>query len=180
MRLLRNEHGLSLLEVLAALLIFGMVTSIIYSMLFMSMSVYKKVLVEGEMRSRGEAVFSRIIGELKDAEYVQNGREGDGLSIVYSKRSKDPASYVEQYEMRVYPEADGTNSDIEIRDGEGNLVQGLDLGSRFTIKSAELSAPANDAVRLLLVYGYKTVQRQLPAQDADMKIDTRIPLFRSN
>lgn len=181
MKVLRNERGLSILEMLAALLIFGMVAAIIYSMLFMSMAVYQKVLVEGELRSRGEGMFSEILNELKDAEYVDNGPTGQ-ISILYSKRSADKERYLEQYIMTIYPEGTpGAGSDVEVRDLEGTLIRSMDLGERFMVTRAELSAARDhDSVYLHLVYSYLGHEAPAGSQRLEMKIHSTISLFRNH
>lgn len=180
MRRLNNEKGLSILEVLAAMFIFGMVVSIAYSILFMSLSVYKSVLIEGEMRSKGEAVFSDMISELKDAIYVEEGTAGNQLSIKYIKRSADADQYLEQYEMTMVLDAAAGVGDIQIKNAEsGTLVKSFDLGERFRIREGRLSASeGHNAVQLFLIYGHHNVlQRE---EGKEMKIDSRISLYRTN
>ncbi len=175
---LRNEKGLSILEVLTAMLIFGMVVSIAYAMLFMALSIYKSVLIEGEMRSRGEAVFSSMMTELKDAIYVEDGEQGSRTSIRYIKRSADAARYLEQYEMTIDPDAAaGTNAIEVVHVQSGNLIRSLDLGERYRIREARLAvAGDHNAVQLYMLYGHRNVSHK--EEQKEMIIDSRIPLLR--
>jgi prepilin-type N-terminal cleavage/methylation domain-containing protein len=175
---LRNNRGLSILEVLTAMFIFGMVVSIAYSMLFMALSVYKSVLIEGEMRSRGEAVFSGMISELKDAVYVENTVDGNRLSILYIKRSEDKARYLEQYKMTVMLEPPAGTGDIQVVHAQsGALVKSFDLGERFRIREARLTAEGDhNAVHLFLLYGHRNALQK--EEQKEVKIDSRIPLLR--
>lgn len=181
---LNNQKGLSILEVLTAIFIFSMVVSIAYSMLFMALSIYKSVLIEGEMRSKGEALFSELIMELKDAIYVENVPAdpglGERLSIAYIKRSADPEVYLEQYRMTMIPDQGDGRSVIEVMDMQsGDLTRTFDLGHRFRIREGRLEAVGNqDAVHLLVLYGHRNVTEK--EEQKEMKIDSRIPLLRAN
>lgn len=182
MKRLNNEKGLSILEVLTAIFIFSMVVSIAYSMLFMALSIYKSVLIEGEMRSKGEALFSGLIMELKDAIHVENvpADTGERLSIAYIKRSAYPEVYLEQYRMTMIPDQGDGRSAIQVMDMQsGHLIRTFDLGERFRIREGRLEAVGEqDAVHLFLLYGYRDVSQK--EEQKEMKIDSRIPLLRAN
>lgn len=176
-----NEKGMTLIELLAALFIFGMVASILYSFMLMGVSMYKRVTVETQMRNQGDALYGQIISELKDAIYVQQVGSEDKL-IRYAKRSQDSKTYIELYEMELLPNADNGGK-IEVRAAGGTAPERVfQLGSRFTISDGSLSeaSPSHDRVQVKLTYARSNAGSLKAADSPKLEIDSQIPLFRSD
>ncbi|HEX7057471.1 MAG TPA: prepilin-type N-terminal cleavage/methylation domain-containing protein [Bacilli bacterium] len=188
-----NEHGLTVIELLTALLLLGMVASILYSFLLMGLSMYKRVTVETQMRNQGDALFSRIITELKDTIYVKQG--SSDKEIVYVKRavnsdgSPDTENYVAKYAMAIEnvdnPAILSVPYGISIYhvnpDGtRGALLKKLALTNDFTIDrtASSLLMISQDMVEVKLEYGRTDSLTALAAESPDLTIDMKIPLFR--
>jgi prepilin-type N-terminal cleavage/methylation domain-containing protein len=174
----KDEKGMTLIELLAALLIFGMVASILYSFLIMGVSMYKRVSVESQMRNQGDALYSQIISELKDAIYVQQLQPN--TKIRYAKRSSDPKTYIDLYEMELIPNA-ASGGRIEVkRAGSPAVVRAFELASRFTINGGSLNEVGHDIVRVKLTYARSNAGTLKPSENPKLEIDSQIPLFRSD
>ncbi len=176
----QNEKGMTLIELLAALFIFGMVVSILFSFLMMSVSMYKRVTVESQMRNQGDALYSQLITELKDAIYVQ--QSSDDKEIRYVKRPLDPSdtkTYIELYEMKVTPKAEGGK--IEVRKaGTTEVIRTFQLGSKFTIEAGSLTEISHDLVQLNLIYARTNSGSLRKTESPKLEINSRIPLFRND
>ncbi|KRE93067.1 hypothetical protein ASG89_06025 [Paenibacillus sp. Soil766] len=177
----RNEKGMTLIEILAALLIFGMVASILYSFMLMGVSMYKRVTMETQMRNQGDGLYSQIISELKEAIYVQD--EGTDKKIIrYAKKNDKPDIYIDLYEMEVIPNAT-SGGKIEIRLAGTNTVTNVfQLGSNFTIREGSLSEASenHDRVQVTLEYARSNADQLKQADRPKLVIDSQIPLFRND
>ncbi|WNR42374.1 PulJ/GspJ family protein [Paenibacillus roseipurpureus] len=177
----RNEKGMTLIEILAALLIFGMVASILYSFMLMGVSMYKRVTMETQMRNQGDGIYSQIISELKEAIYVQD--EGTDKKIIrYAKRSDDPRSYIDLYEMEIFPSVTGGGK-IEVRQAGSNVVKDVfQLGNKFTIRAGSLSEASenHDRVQVTLEYARSNADQYKQADSPKLVINSQIPLFRND
>jgi prepilin-type N-terminal cleavage/methylation domain-containing protein len=172
----QNEKGMTLIELLAALFILGMVASILYSFMLMGVSMYKRVTVETQMRNQGDTLYSQIISELKDAIYVQQA--GSDKEIRYAKRSPDSKTYIELYEMKLLPN-ENTGGKIEIRKaGTAAPERVFQLGSRFTIIDGSLNEISHDRVQVKLTYARSNAGSLKAAESPKLEIDSQIPLFR--
>lgn len=172
-----NEEGMTLIELLTALVILSMVTTILYSFLLMGVSMYKRVTIETQMRNQGDAVYSQIISELKDAVYVQQLDSGDNTTIRYAKRSADAKAYIDLYQMQLEPNA--ANGKIEVTK-DGAPVRSFALGSKFTIDSGSLKAISQNLVQVQLTYTRSNASNFKSAENPKMEIDSQIPLFRND
>ena len=75
----RNEKGISLIEVIVALMIMSMVITILYSFLLMGVSMYKRVIADTQMRNQGDILYSQILTELNKATIVKPVYKAGGL-----------------------------------------------------------------------------------------------------
>lgn len=172
-----NERGMTLIELLAALFIFGMVASILYSFMLMGVSMYKRVTVETQMRNQGDALYSQIISELKDAIYVQQA--GSDKMIRYAK--PNPTAYIDLFEMELSPN-ENTGGKIEVRRaGSTTTERVFELGSRFTISGGSLSevSQSHDRIQVKLTYTRSNASELKSADSPKLEIDSQIPLFRN-
>lgn len=177
----RDEKGMTLIELLAALMIFGMVASILYSFMLMGVSMYKRVTMETQMRNQGDGLYSQIISELKEAVYVQD--EGSDKRIIrYAKKSQDPKAYIDLFEMEVFPQPEGGGK-IEVRQAGTNVIEHVfQLGSKFTISDGSLSEASDnhDRVQVTLAYARTNADQYKMADSPKLVIDSQIPLFRND
>lgn len=179
----RDERGLTLIELLTGLLLFGMITSILYSFLFMGASMYRKISVETQLRNQADALYGRIMTELKDAVYVQQGLDASGKinerEIVFVKRASDPAVYVETYTMTIEQDSDGSYGLTVTGPGSSDRKR-FDLTPRFKLNEAEsrLIAEKQNRVKVLLVFERADAAAVPDAEDAKLVLETSIPLFR--
>lgn len=171
-----NEKGMTLIELLAALLIFGMVASILYSFMLMGVSMYKRVTVETQMRNQGDALYSQIISELKDAIYVQQA--GSDKVIRYAKTN--PTTYIDLFEMELIPN-ETAGGKIEVRKaGSASADKVFELGSRFTISEGSLNevSDQHDRIQVRLTYTRNNASELRALDSPKLEIDSQIPLFR--
>lgn len=173
----RNERGLTLIEMLTGLLLFGMITSILYSFLFMGASMYRKISVETQLRNQADALYGRIMSELKDAVYVQQGASEQ--EIVFVKRASDPEVYVETYKMTIEQDSDGSYGLTVTGPGLTDKKR-FDLTPRFKLNETEsrLIAVKQNLVKVLLVFERADNAHVPAAESATLKLESSIPLFR--
>lgn len=188
-RSLRNtaadEKGISLLELLTAVLILTMVSSILYSFLLMGVSMYKRIMVETQMRNQGDALYRQIVTELKDAVYVEQRPEAGGgpaahTSIRYVKRADTAQEYIDEYVMTL--KAGDSNGILQIYKN-GNLtvpLKELKMTSAFTIKTGSLTAMGNNRVNVDLTYTRSNEEKYVNADRTELNINSQITLFRFN
>jgi prepilin-type N-terminal cleavage/methylation domain-containing protein len=177
----QNEKGMTLIELLAALFIFGMVASILYSFMLMGVSMYKRVTIETQMRNQGDSLYSQIISELKDAVYVQD--EGTDKKVIrYAKKTQDPKTYIELYEMEVFPEPASGGKIVVRKAGSTTPEKVFQLGSKFTIREGSLSESSqnHDRVQIKLEYARTNADDYKSADRPNLVIDSQIPLFRND
>lgn len=201
----RNEKGMTLVEVVVALMIMGMILTILYAFLFMGISMYKRVTVDTQMRNQGDIMFSQVITELKDAVYAKNMKDTNGQDtggIIYVKRhvdedgNYDPKIYVDEYSMTIedLSRLTGTearykknNNGIVIRNAKDRTIKKtIDLSSMFTLELEDannlhvsgFSATSDKMVHVRLAYRRNESRTLLPAEQSKFEINTNIPLFR--
>lgn len=178
----KDERGLTLIELLTGLMLFGMITAILYSFLFMGASMYRKISVETQLRNQADALYGLIVTELKDAVYVKQGK--DSQEIVYVKRSADPKVYVDTYRMAIEREGENGPYGLSVYGPDGTLVRRFDLASRFVLKvgdpgmSSGLIAMQQNMVKILLVFDRADADRVPAAERSVMRLESTIPLFR--
>ncbi|WP_136604245.1 PilW family protein [Paenibacillus dokdonensis] len=200
----RNEKGMTLIEVVVALMILGMIMTILYAFLFMGISMYKRITVDTQIRNQGDIMFSQVITELKDAVYAQNMKDNgqDTGGIIYVKRAVDengnynPKEYVDEYSMTVEDLSQLTgdeepykknNNGIVIRNVRNRTIEKtIDLSSMFTLELKDanqlrvsgFSATSDKMVHVRLAYRRNESRMLLPAEQSKFEINTNIPLFR--
>lgn len=170
----RGERGLTLLEVLVALLILSMVASILYSFLLMAVSVYKRVTVETTMRNQGDALFSRIMSELSNAIYVEQLDPNTRTGIRYVKPSADAKQYIELYEMRL------ENGKITVQPiMSASAPKTFELAPPLTISGGRLVADGHHRVIVEIDYERATSGPTREAEHPRLHIRSQIPIVRA-
>lgn len=183
---LADQKGLSLLEVLTAVLIMTMVSSILYSFLLMGVSMYKRIMVETQMRNQGDALYGQIVTELKDAVYVEQrnkdsaGQPLGNTSIRYVKRAETAEEYIHEYVMTL--QAGEHNGILQIykSDNLSDPVKELKMTSAFTISDGSLTPIGNNRVNVDLTYKRSDEDRYAQADRTKLNVKSQITLFRFN
>ncbi|MFC5531232.1 PulJ/GspJ family protein [Cohnella yongneupensis] len=193
----RNDRGMTMIEVLSALVILSMLAMVLYAFLFMGISMHKRILAETQIRNQGDVVISQVISELKDAIYVTQGASDKEITFVkwakVNESTYDPETYVNTYKMRIEPFEllDGHPLyGIGVYDGDNHLVRRFDMTSPLSLRVAatavesplsQLTALNDRMVNVKLMYENEkpgvTVASKL--ENPKYEIQTRIPLFRS-
>jgi prepilin-type N-terminal cleavage/methylation domain-containing protein len=195
--LIDDESGMTLIEILTAMVILTMVTTILYSFLFMGISMYKRTMAEGQIRSQGDAIVSQVISELKDAVYISQGASRNEITFVKRAITEsggfDNETYIRDYKMRIEPIAATNRYGIgvyDLSDGEEKLTKRFDLTSPFTFQATvpdvqetqqALTVINNQLVEVHLVYQQLSDKKTKAAlnEQPGYEIHTKIPLFRS-
>jgi prepilin-type N-terminal cleavage/methylation domain-containing protein len=180
----KDERGLTLIELLTGLLLFGMVIAILYSFLFMGISMYKRISVDTQLRNQADSLYSRIMTELSDAVYVKQQRkvvggiaEPDYTDIVYVKMNRDnPEEYVDTFHMKIDEDGRG----IIITDSANEELERFPLTDRFAIDltKSKLAAEKQDLVQVQLYFNRSDNSEIAKADRSNISIESKIPLFR--
>jgi len=173
----RDERGLTLIELLTGLLLFGMIAAILHAFLLMGSSMYSKISAETQLRNQADALFGLIMSELRDAVYVQQG--AGEREIVFVREADDPAVYVKTYRMVIETDADGL-SGVTVTGPDPSYPKRWDLAPRFRLNDAESGLIAADQhlVKVRLVFERADAGPVPAADDARLKLETSVPLFR--
>lgn len=184
-RLVADEQGMTIIELLTALVLLTMVTMLLSTFLFMGISMYKRVTATNQIRSQGDALISQVISYFKDVEYVSNGGTNQ-INIVKKALTaagdEDSDKYVDAYSMSITADLRG----IEVLDINKNHVPPRNLhfelpGQYRLAAGSTLSARDNYLVEVYLKYE-KIPDGSTLLKDIEnpvYEISTQIPLFRS-
>jgi len=190
---LRNERGVTLIELLTTLILMGMVAAILYSFMFMGLSMYKRVSVETQLRNQADTMYSRIITELRDAVYVKQGI--DSSEIFFVKRAKSASGgspvaatttayekYIDVYSMRI------DETGVMVEDENHVLKWKIVLTDKFKLEMPQegdlpnsksvLLAKNNQLVDLNLKYVRADSDTIRDIENSSIQIQSKIPLFR--
>lgn len=195
---LKQAEGMSLIEVMTALVILSIVMTILCSFLFMGISLYERITAESQIRSQGDAIASQIISELKDAVYVAKGTSRNEITFVkraiHADGSFDNELYVKNYLMRIEPIKNSTSyygiGLYDVSDTEETLLKRYDLSAPYTLKAADpadsfsrvgFTVIHNQLVEIDLIYEklINTPTKSALLENPGYQINTKIPLFRS-
>lgn len=174
----RDEGGFTLLETLAALLLVGMVASILYGFLLLGMSTFQRVATETQIRHQGDLLVAGIVAELMEAVHVEQG--ADAAELIAVRMAADPARYVETYRLRIEA-LDGRHGVSVYREGAPlperrfALAAGMALEEPGT-RSVLLADGSRAAVIRMDVVQLEGTGRK--ADEARLIIDTRLALTR--
>lgn len=184
-RTMRNQEGITLVELLVTLLLFSMLASILYAFMLMGVSMYKRVSAETTMRNQSDMLLAGIITELTDAVHAAQG--ADHREIHYVKMSSDPNQYVDAYRM-VLEERNGRYGVSAYKAGAAIPFKRFVLGDEFAIHvngtdAEEAADPkssllANDGTGIYIKLVISREVYAQPAQRTAITVETRIPLTR--
>lgn len=175
---LRNEQGFTLLETLAAVMMFAMVTSILYGFLLMGISTYKRVSVETQIRQQGDRMVAGLVSELLQTVHVEQG--SDYRELILVRMADDPDRYVDTYRMRVET-VDGRDGVTVYRDGAATPLRRFELTSDIVLDGpgtrSVLLAEGNQTAVIRMIF-IRAAHGGKQADEASIQIDTRVPLSR--
>jgi len=182
----KDERGMTLIEVMTALVILTMVTGILFSFLLMGVSMFKRVTAESQIRNQGDALTSSIIAELKDAVFVtSSGERNTNKQIEYVKRDANGVydANVKRYRMSISLTTEPYGIVVEKWDnGNWTMNKRLALADAYTLKAASSLQASEDnrTVEIDLSYSrYEASGRQtMPGGNPEYAIRTKIPLIR--
>jgi prepilin-type N-terminal cleavage/methylation domain-containing protein len=181
---MKDERGVTLIEVLAALMITGMVASILYSFLLMGVTMYKKVSVETQLRNQANVLFSKLVNELRESVYVLKTDDLDHKQIVLAKNSHSSSNYIKRSTIEFVNDTLNTES----LEHYHILISGLEADDRG-VNGAILSVDK----KYRMVGSFRVVQTDLIEVNIDFfgepiktgsdigvkfSIHQQIPLFR--
>jgi hypothetical protein len=146
--------------------------------------MYKRIMVETQMRNQGDALYRQIITELKDAVYVEQasavGAGPANTSIRYVKRAETAEEYIHEYVMTL--EAGENNGILRVYESgnPGTPIRELKMTSAFTISAGSLTAIGNNRVNVDLTYKRSNETQLVQADRTALKVNSQITLFRFN
>lgn len=135
------------------------------------------------MRNQADALYSRIITELRDAIYVKQAHAGDDSEIIYVKRNADPLIYVDTYTMKI------DQHGVSVFDVNANLLDRFELTDRFVLdlskpagapkSSSSIGADNHQLVDLNLQFLRADGATVSKSESSQINIHSKIPLFRT-
>lgn len=148
--------------------------------------MYKRIMVETQMRNQGDALYGQIVTELKDAVYVEQrnkdsaGQPLGNTSIRYVKRAETAEEYIHEYVMTL--QAGEHNGILQIykSDNLSDPVKELKMTSAFTISDGSLTPIGNNRVNVDLTYKRSDEDRYAQADRTKLNVKSQITLFRFN
>lgn len=107
---LHHQRGLTLIELLTALVLFAMIMTILYSFLFMGISMYKRVAAEAQLRSQVNVFYSQFLEYIDGAIYAYQGNQANEIIIIKKEPvtagEESDATYIKYYAIRLDSDAE--------------------------------------------------------------------------
>ncbi len=174
---LHGEKGMTLIEVLAGMMIISMIVSILYSFMLMGVTMYKRITVETQLRNQANYIFSSVIDNLRDGVYAEPVYHADGTlnehEVLVVKRSDDPNEYVHEVRLKF------TSSAFEVIEPLSGKVHEYPLANtRFTMDGNFTDSSKHDLVWLKITFTGNAAEQTIAAEQSNLQIDRKIPLFR--
>jgi prepilin-type N-terminal cleavage/methylation domain-containing protein len=196
-RVVSEEKGMTMIEVLTALVLLTMVTMLLSSFLFMGISMYKRVTATTQIRNQGDALISQVISYFRDVEFVSTTPD-DKINIV--KRAYDAGGivdgniYINNFTMSIEQDADGAKG-ILVTDSSGTAIKHFSLPAAYKLimpavppavtppglSTSSISVKSPYLIEVHLVYEKVTgaLTNASLVENPTYEINTQIPLFRS-
>lgn len=180
-RFMNDERGVTLIEMMTALLIISMVTSILYAYMLMGITMYKKVSTETQLRNQANLVFSQLINNLRDAVYVKE-QDADPKKITVVKWGTN--NYIKPCNISFEPidpaKPDGPQY-IRIEEADRGADAGpseIRLGvARFTMVGSFHRLSQNQ-LEVTIDFKGEPKEKSSAMEDAAITLKQQIPLFR--
>jgi prepilin-type N-terminal cleavage/methylation domain-containing protein len=174
-----NSRGLSLIEVLASLAIFGLVAIAGYSLLIIGLSMHEKINYETQLRNQSNLFFTYILEQLDDAIYIDSAASScqanapHNCQLYYVK--PDENEYIQQYEM----ELDNANQTIRFTDSETGTVTKSYTMDRDDFKfQGAFDQISTNQVGLTLTFGNSSTTKD-PDKQEEITLQSTIKLFHN-
>lgn len=149
----REERGLSLVELIAALSILSLVMGTIYSVITFGFTAYNKVNVENSLRDEADILMSSVMTQLYTygPEYVSNIANENGIEL--SRTTQPNNVVIPSKQIKI------ANSSLYIADSTApietgkvdNLKSALLNGSSIQLDCGNASACRDGLIRITLV-----------------------------
>ncbi|MFD2672551.1 type IV pilus modification PilV family protein [Marinicrinis sediminis] len=189
-RLHQNEKGMSLVEVLSAMLILAMIVAILYTFLLMGITVYKKVSTETTLRNQANIIFGQILDEMKDGVYAQAVPDKEKSSeistkemvivkphIVMSGTEQLDTDYVKETKVEIVEvSSDPLMYKVQIQDG--NNIKEFQLTDNKRISNASITYINAHQIELMLEFTGEPGNMTRSLEKSQITMKQQIPLFR--
>ena len=110
MKYLKNERGLSLVELLATLVITSMIGIIVYAILFNGFKTYDRVKIESELRNEADIIMAELISDLftlRSSEIISKHLPQNHSNNYFIESNKGITGF---YEGKVYLKDESTKA----------------------------------------------------------------------
>lgn len=173
-KLHKDERGISLVEVIAGLMIIGMIASILYGFMLMGITMYKKVTVETQLRNQANLLLGFVMDEMRDAIYAETVYKADGThdptKVLLVKRGEgsdtDVTKYVQEQTIEI------TNKQIISAGNQRRLTgDNMEMMGSFEVVS-------NRLVNITLSFTDRLDNSNSKIEEASLTINRKVPLFR--
>lgn len=188
MSMLKQEKGLTLIEVMTAIVLFAMITTILYSFLFMGISMYKRVAAEAQLRSQVNVFYSQLLGFFEKSVYAYKGTQENEIIVIKKEgltgEQDADTSYIRYFSVIVNADDETirytpvTGGGAFDRDVEKQVVRTLDseqfdleASSKMTLKPA----PEGQFVVVDLTFTSKK-RGNNSKENSTIRIKTEIPI----
>ena len=188
MSMLKQEKGLTLIEVMTAIVLFAMITTILYSFLFMGISMYKRVAAEAQLRSQVNVFYSQLLGFFEKSVYAYKGTQENEIIVIKKEgltgEQDADTSYIRYFSVIVNADDETirytpvTGGGAFDRDVEKQVVRTLDseqfdleASSKMTLKPA----PKGQFVVVDLTFTSKK-RGNNSKENSTIRIKTEIPI----
>jgi prepilin-type N-terminal cleavage/methylation domain-containing protein len=186
--MLKQEKGLTLIEVMTAIVLFAMITTILYSFLFMGISMYKRVAAEAQLRSQVNVFYSQLLGFFEKSVYAYKGTQENEIIVIKKEgltgEQDADTSYIRYFSVIVNADDETirytpvTGGGAFDRDVEKQVVRTLDseqfdleASSKMTLKPA----PKGQFVVVDLTFTSKK-RGNNSKENSTIRIKTEIPI----
>lgn len=99
MKIVRSDNGMTLIEVLLALVITVIVSTILYSVFVTGIKLYQKIAIEGQIRTDADYIATMLLNEMYENQpnYIEKYSEGDaeGIRLVRYKHKEVNGYFIE-------------------------------------------------------------------------------------
>lgn len=174
-----NSRGISLIEVIASLAIFGLVAIAGYSLLIIGLSMHEKINYETQLRNQSNLFFTHILEQLDNAIYINSAASNcqanppHNCQLYYVIADED--QYIQQYVM----ELDNENQTIRFTDSETGAITEAYTMDRddFQFQGAFDQITSNQ-VALNLRFGHQSTTMDSDKQE-EITLQSTIKLFHN-
>ena len=185
-----DQRGLSLIEVLTAIVLFAMVSSILYSFLFIGISMYKRVAADAQLRSNVNLIYSQLLEYADQSVYAFRGNQKNEIIVIKKESLKEEqqedSTYIQYYSIKLDTENDQiifqpvTGSDLNDRDQSRTKQfklddQRFDLDDTSSISVKE----GNNRQQIVIDWNFKEKKVFKKSESPSIQIKSEIEIYNS-